>query len=88
MKNGRQMSIMLTWSTKQPSTSRMTSIAASTIQGASCASVIAATRPLVAPEKVRIWANVVAPTMMKRMIPEMPAVPMSARMRFDHVSAR
>ncbi len=71
MKKGKVISIMLTWSTKQPSTSRMSIMTASTTAGPNLASCTAVTRPLVAPENVRIWENVVAPTMMKRMTPEM-----------------
>jgi hypothetical protein len=37
--------------------------------------VIICARPLLAPENDRICEKVVAPTMMNRIIPEMPAVP-------------
>ena len=40
------------------------------------------------PEKDRICENVVAPTMMNRIMPEMLAVPLSACSRFSIVSAR
>ena len=50
--------------------------------------VIACARPLLAPENDRIWEKVVAPTMMKRIIPEIAAVPRSALTRFCSVSAR
>ena len=69
------ISIMLTWSMKQPSTSRTSIIAQSTTTGVSRASRITVTSPLVAPEKARICEKVVAPTMISRMTPEMPAVP-------------
>ncbi len=49
--------------------------------------VIAETRPLEAPEKLRICEKVVAPTMMKRIIPEMPMVPRSEARRLARVSA-
>ena len=36
------------------------------------------TMPLVAPEKLRTWENVVAPMMMNRMMPDTATVPVSA----------
>jgi hypothetical protein len=36
------------------------------------------TMPLVAPEKLSTWANVVAPMMMNRMMPDTATVPRSA----------
>ena len=47
-----------------------------------------ATRPLVAPEKVRTCENVVAPMMMNRITPEMAAVPRRASARPAQVSER
>ena len=46
------------------------------------------TSPLVAPEKLRICENVVAPRMMNRIIAEITSVPCSAANRRRGVSAR
>ena len=46
------------------------------------------TSPLLAPENERIWANVVAPTMMKRIIPDTATAPRSAFSMFATVRAR
>ena len=88
MKRGRVISIMLTWSMKQPSSSRISSMTISTDQGDRPPPWTSATRPLVAPENARICENVVAPMMMNRMMPEMAAVPISALSRLSQLSER
>ena len=66
----------------------MSSMPTSAENGSSPAACTASTIPCVAPEKVRICANVVAPTMMKRTMPEIAAVPSSAFMRLASESER
>ena len=78
MKNGSVMSIMLTWSTKQPRNSSIAIMPASTAHAGKPAPCTSATMPLVAPENDRICENVVAPMMMNRMMPVIAAVPLSA----------
>ena len=44
--------------------------------------------PLVAPEKLSTWENVVAPTMMNRIVPDTATVPLSAVIRLSQVRLR
>src|SRR5581483_7806985 len=70
MKNGSVISIIDTWSTKQPRNNRTTIMPAMmTTVGRPCAPT-RPTMPLVAPEKLRTCENVVAPIMMNRMVPD------------------
>ena len=50
--------------------------------------VMYCTMPPLAPENDKICAKVVAPRMMNRIMPEMPAVPLSALSTASHVKAR
>ena len=59
-----------------------------TAQGARPEPVIACAMPFEAPENERICANVVAPTMMKRIIAEIATVPFSEASRIFQLSAR
>ncbi len=88
MKNGSVISIMLTWSTKQPRNSRITIMPISTVYIDSPCPAIRLTMPLVAPLKLSTCAKVVAPTMMNRMVPETATVPSSAFIRLVAVSLR
>jgi len=49
---------------------------------------MAETMPCVAPEKLRICENVIAPKIMKRIMPEIATVPRRARIRFSKFSTR
>ena len=60
----------------------MSIIPAMMAMGPKPVSVMASTMPFDAPEKVRICANVVAPMMIRRIIPEIAIVP-----RSDFISA-
>ena len=88
MKIGRVIIIMLTWSTNTPKKISKAIMAATTTQGASAWPVIHCTKPLLAPEKERICENVVAPTMMNKIMPLMLTVPSKAPTKFLTVSAR
>src|SRR5713226_1020960 len=65
---------MLTCSTNRPRKISRSIIAAITASGVSPSPAITSTSPLLAPENDRICENVVAPTMMNRIMPEMAAV--------------
>ena len=82
------ISIVLTWSMKQPSTSRMAIITSSTPKGDSPEPCTSVTSPLVPPEKLRICEKVVAPMTMNRIIPEMAAVPRSESSNAFQLSER
>ena len=88
MKNGRVISIMLTWSTKQPRKSRISSIAITRASTGSPRSVTSPIKPLTTPEKLSTCAKVVAPTMMNRMVPDTATVPVSAFIRLATVRLR
>ena len=77
MNTGSVISIMLTWSTKMPRKIRISIISATTRNGDRPWPRMAETMPSVAPEKLRICENVVAPRMMNRIMPEMATVPLS-----------
>src|SRR6185369_3859287 len=70
MKIGSVIIIMLTWSTKTPRKMSSSIMPTITAHGARPAPVIVCERPFDAPENERICANVVAPTMMKRIMAE------------------
>ena len=63
-------------------------MAATTTQGSRAWPVIHCTKPLLAPENDRICENVVAPTMMNKIMPEMLTVPSKAPIKFLTVRAR
>ena len=88
MKKGSVMSIMLTWSTKQPRNKRISSIAITIALTDSPSPVTVPSRPLTTPEKLSTCAKVVAPTMMNRIVPETATVPVSAFIRLAKVSPR
>ena len=88
MKIGSVISIMLTWSTKTPRKMSMPIMPAMIADEESPKPSNWPTSPLLAPENDRICANVVAPTMMNRMMVEIATVPRSAANRFLKVSAR
>ena len=79
---------MLTWSTKQPRNSRISSIAIMSAVTESSIPVTSPTRPLTTPEKLSTCAKVVAPTMMNRIVPDTATVPVSAFIRLAKVRLR
>ena len=88
MNTGKVISIMLTWSTNRPRKISSSIIPARTARRGSCWPRIAETMPSVAPEKLRICENVVAPRMMNRIMPEIAMVPCSAFTIASMLSAR
>ena len=88
MNTGSVISIMLTWSTNTPRKIRSAIMPATTAKVDKPWPRIDDTMPSVAPEKLRICEKVVAPRMMNRIMPEIAAVPRSARISAASVSAR
>jgi len=80
--------MMLTWSMKKPRISSTASMPIWIVTGARLACSTMATRPAVAPEKLKSWAKVVAPTMMKSSEPEIDTVPISDLVRFFQLRQR
>ena len=70
MNTGSVISIMLTWSTKMPRKISSSIMPASIANGDRPCPKMLETMPSVAPEKLRICENVVAPRMMNRIIAE------------------
>ena len=88
MKMGKVIIIMLTWSTKMPRKISISIIPTMIRLVDRPWPVMSSTRPLLAPENDRICAKVVAPRMMNKIMPEIPAVPLSALITASQVNTR
>ena len=88
MKMGKVMSIMLTWSTNTPKKINISNMPTMMALVDKLAPVMTCTTPLLTPEKDRIWANVVAPMMMNKIMPEMVTVARKLSSMFFTVKAR
>ena len=88
MKNGSVNSIMLTWSTKQPSTNKIRIMATISMLGLKSSEPTALRKPLVAPENPKSWEKAVAPTMMKSTMHETCTVPLRDCTKPCQVKAR